>query len=176
MIRVMLRIPKIQRKQSLSRQSNPAECGYQERFCCFIHWPAIIVFDVECCMRKFTLLFIIPGLAACLGSCTTTQNYEASLDGWIGKTEKELVMSWGIPDKQYQISQNSKMVSYISTESAVYPSGLSTCFGAVNGNTITTNCMGNLPPVVQNYYCETFFTLVDGHIDRWGHKGNDCRS
>lgn len=123
--------------------------------------------------RRLILPFAV---MVCLVSCTNTKNYEANLDTWIGKSEKELVTAWGIPDKQYQLDQNTKMISYISRDTAVYPGSPSTCFGTVSGNTVVSNCGGSFPPTIQSYYCETIFTLDNGRISRWGHKGNNCRS
>lgn len=118
------------------------------------------------------LLFITAGLTA----CSSTENYEAQLDQWIGKSEKELLMGWGPPDKQYKLDNDTKMISYVKDRTDFYPGGTSACFGISSNNALINNCAG-LPARTQtHYYCETIFTLVHDRVTRWGHKGNDCRS
>ena len=124
-------------------------------------------------MRQSILLIILFLVTGCLSSCTTTQNYDTALNQWIGKSESEMITGWGIPDKQYQLDKNTKLVSYTAAKTEAYPGSVSTCFGA-GGGPFYSGCAG-YPPVVENYYCETIFTLVNGHITRWGHKGNNCR-
>ena len=119
-----------------------------------------------------SLVFLM--LLGCMVSCTNGRSYGVMLDNWIGRSEKELVMGWGIPDKQYQLDQNTKMISYTSSNTAVYPGALSSCFGTGRNNAIYSNCAG-LPSMVETYYCETIFTIISGRVSRWGHKGNNCR-
>lgn len=127
-------------------------------------------------MRKPVLLLIFSIVLGCLSACANTQNYEAMLDVWIGKSEKELVMGWGIPDKQYQLDKNTRLISYTAYNTAYYPGTLSTCFGTGSRNAVFSGCSGSIPPTVETYFCETIFTLVNGRVSRWGHRGNNCRS
>ncbi len=124
-------------------------------------------------IRQSILLLIVSIMVGCLSACATTQNYEAALNQWIGKSEKDLITGWGLPDKQYQLDKNTRLVSYVSRSAEVYPGGISTCAGTV-GDPFFGGCAA-YPPVLENYSCETIFTLVNGRITRWGHKGNNCR-
>lgn len=126
-------------------------------------------------LRKIMpLLFVLSfGL---LAACTTTENYEAKLNTWVGKSEKELVMSWGVPDKQYQLDAHTKMLSYVSHQNVVYPGTFSPCVASVNRGMVVNSCGPEFPPTVESYHCETIFTLTDGKVTRWGHKGNNCRA
>lgn len=127
-------------------------------------------------LRKIISIFVVLSVGF-LASCTTEKNYEAGLDQWIGKSEKELVTTWGIPDKQYQLDANTRMLSFVSHNTVYYPGTVSTCFGVAGRNTLFNNCAGGgFPPSRQSYSCETIFTLHNGHVARWGHKGNNCRA
>jgi hypothetical protein len=111
-----------------------------------------------------------------LSACTSTEHYEAGLDPWLGKSEKELVMGWGVPDKQYHLDPRTKMISYISYDTITYPSGMTTCFGMAGTHMLMDNCAGPFPRTAESFYCETIFTITGGRVTRWGHKGNNCRS
>jgi hypothetical protein len=113
---------------------------------------------------------------ALLAACATTENYEKKLNFWLGKSEKELVSSWGIPDKQYQVDPQTKMLSYAAHNAVVYPGAPATCTSTVKGNTVVSNCFGGLPPELEMQNCETVFTITEGVVRRWGHRGNNCRS
>ena len=127
-------------------------------------------------MRKFIAAVVALSLTA-LTACTTTENYDKALDQWVGKSEKELVMNWGVPDKTYQLDPGTKMLAYVAHQTVYYPGSFSTCFGTVGRNVIFNNCAGSgFPPSEQTYHCETIFTIQGGHVTRWGHKGNNCRA
>ena len=123
-------------------------------------------------MRKFILFFFFSAL---LASCTSTKNYESMLNTWIGKSEKDVIMAWGIPERQYQIDANTKLISYNANNTVVYPGTVSTCFGSAGNNSFFGSCSG-FPPSIETFHCETLFTLVNGRVTRWGHRGNDCQS
>ena len=126
-------------------------------------------------MRK--IIAALFGLSlSLLAACTTTENYDKQLDQFVGKSEKELVMTWGVPDKTYQLDASTKMVSYVAHQNVYYPGTVSTCFGTVGRNTVFSNCAGGFPPTEETFHCETIFTIVGGHVTRWGHKGNNCRA
>ena len=129
-------------------------------------------------LRKFFSFIAVAAVSlTLLSACETTENYEAKLNPWIGKSEKELVMSWGIPDKQYQLDPATKMISYVRHQTIVYPGTVSPCIANVGRNgTVVGSCGPDFPPEAESYYCETIFTIVQGRVSHWGHKGNDCRS
>ncbi len=129
-------------------------------------------------MKKLLSVF---ALVLLLGACTTTKDYEAQLDRWIGAPERDLIMAYGPPDKQYQLDHSTKMLSYVKSDTAVYNSGFSTCLGSGFGNGFGNNFGGGFggcygpPAQAHTLSCETIFTLHNGTVTRWGHKGNDCR-
>jgi hypothetical protein len=109
-----------------------------------------------------------------LSACASAEKYRATLDSWIGRSEREMLMTFGIPDRTYQVDAKTKMVSYIARDTAYYPGSFSTCFGAA-GPYSAFGCGHPFPSRIETYYCETIFTLEDNRISRWGHKGNNCR-
>jgi hypothetical protein len=136
------------------------------------HWFIIRTYGKAHKMRRIILPIVL--MLGFLAGCTTTERYEASLDPWLGKTERELVMGWGVPDKQYQLDEHTKMISYIAYDAVDYPGSMTSCFGMGGSRLLLNNCVGDYP-TRQTFYCETIFTVVNGRVNRWGHKGNNCR-
>ncbi len=122
----------------------------------------------------FAFIFLIM-TAGTLTSCATTANYDAQLDYWIGKSERQLVMRWGIPDKQFRLDADTVMISYVKSDIVSYPGTFSGCVGRYAGPAGFAGCSG-IPPSIASYYCETTFIIVKRRVARWGHKGNDCRA
>ena len=61
--------------------------------------------------RKIIILFWLAVLS--LSGCATTAKYEAGLDTFVGKSEDTLIASWGVPDKEYRLSDGKKALEYI---------------------------------------------------------------
>lgn len=119
------------------------------------------------------ILTLLAVLLLC--ACASQKKYEAMLDTWIGKSERELVETWGIPDKQYQLDAGTRMLAYVKRRTATYPgSSVSSCYGNIAGRAVASTCIGGLPPETRTFHCETTFSLVDGRVARWGTSGNDC--
>ena len=128
--------------------------------------------------RKIVTIFLAAVMSAALAACAehSEKAYEAQLESWMGKSEKELVMAWGIPDKQYQLDPDTRMLSFVARNTVYYPGTFSACVGGASSNFGLTNCYGGFPPSAQTYHCETIFTLHNGRVAKWGHRGNDCRA
>lgn len=84
--------------------------------------------------------------------CATTENYEALLKGWKGRSEEELVKEWGAPSSVFQNS-SSKYYTYVRNK---------TCGGA---NDAYFTCV-----------CSTTFELENSTIVSWRWDGNGCRA
>lgn len=111
-----------------------------------------------------------------LSACTSSAEYAAMMDGWIGKTERELVTAWGVPDKIYDVDKDTRMLAYVESRQVSYPGTFSTCLGGRGGHFGYHNCVGSVPPGSESYYCETTFLLAQGRVSKWGTKGNGCRA
>lgn len=119
---------------------------------------------------KYAAIIALFLVTAC--ETATTENYDALLGSWVGQPERELLMSWGIPDRQYNIDANTKLIAYKSHHQVYYPGTYPQCYGGGRGR--FRDCSAGVPPVVQYLSCETTFTSVSGRITRWQHAGNDC--
>lgn len=61
--------------------------------------------------RLVPLVFITVIAAACAGSDDPAS---LGLDGWIGASDRELVLSWGAPDGVYQLADGSRVLTWRS--------------------------------------------------------------
>lgn len=121
-------------------------------------------------IRKYAAVLAVILVTAC--QTATTENYNSILDSWIGQGKKDLVLSWGIPDREYRLDPSTELVSYKSRRQIYYPGNYSLC--TAYDRSFGT-CAGGFPPYLQYLSCETTFTVVSGKISQWRHEGNDCR-
>jgi len=94
-------------------------------------------------------LVAITWLVGCV-AYPTTDNYEAMLKTWVGRSEAELVQTWGPPSSVYQ-SASTKYFTYTKSK---------TC-----GVGESYTCV-----------CNTHFELASDHITSWRWDGNGCSS
>ena len=69
-------------------------------------------------MRKL-LAIIVLGLF--ISGCATKSGYKTLLESWLGKTENQLVSSWGPPLGSYVKDDGSKVLTYQQTGSYQLP-------------------------------------------------------
>jgi len=133
---------------------------------------------------KITLiLFLFLGLSG----CATTAKYETKLNTWIGTNEDYLISSWGVPDKEYHLSDGKKAVEYVSKNTirsggytyavpqTVYHSG--TIGNKPYSGTSTQYVMQTEPVQKYRLFCKTSFIInTKGQVESWHHEGNDCVS
>ena len=87
---------------------------------------------------------------AIVAGCATTANYESLLNGWVGRSEDELVRDWGAPSSVFQTS-SSKYYTYVRNK---------TC---QRGSNETYTCV-----------CSTTFELESSRVRAWRWDGNGC--
>jgi len=116
-------------------------------------------------------------LAAILSACAfpTTEAYEEMLHTWIGKSEKDLISDWGLPDSVYQVD-DIKYVKYENSSSGYIPGTPPSYTTTFIGNTTYTTPIGGSPGFHYTTSCETTFTIQDGIIKNWQWKGNACKA
>ena len=121
-------------------------------------------------------------LAACTD--TGTAAYNRKLDQWIGKDRKALVATWGTPDLEDATAPHTRTLTYLKTRTIRYPDPELPCMpSVVHGGphglpvvTINTNdCLDHQSPMQVPLTCDTVFTVKNGKVSSWSHKGNDCR-
>jgi hypothetical protein len=126
-------------------------------------------------------------LLLCLGliGCATTAKYEAKLDNLVGQTEDFLISTWGVPDKEYSLSDGKKAVEYVRKDiirtggytytypQTVYQSG--TVDGKPYSGTATQLVTETTPVQKFKLFCSTSFIInQQGRVESWHHEGNDC--
>ena len=129
---------------------------------------------------KFSAFFACFLMLGCVSS-TASVDYDAALQSWVGQSERDLVLKWGIPDRDYQLDKSTRLIAYKKNRQVYYPGTYSTCggggFGRRRGGVHfdPMGCMPGSPPYAENLSCETTFTIIKGTITTWQRKGNDCR-
>ncbi len=124
---------------------------------------------------KFSVLIAIILMLAGCATRPTTADYDAVLNTWVGQSERDLVLRWGIPDREYSVDPRTRLISYKSQRKVHYPGSYPTCFGHPRRDPFMTNCTGGIPPTVEYLTCETTFTSISGKITSWRRTGNNCR-
>jgi hypothetical protein len=122
-------------------------------------------------MKQYGALLLLIVLAA----CATSENYEALLESWVGKSENALIQAWGPPDSVYETT-GTKYLSYTRSGTAYVPGIAPTYRTRVIGKTAYTHSYGGTSGYVYNRRCKTSFALVEGIISKWRWEGNDCRA
>lgn len=136
---------------------------------------------------KFSAFFACLLMLGC--TSTSSVEYDNALQTWVGQSERDLVLKWGIPDRDYQLDKSTRLIAYKQNRQVYYPGTVSSCAGGYHGgygrgrghgvgigmHFDPMGCMGGSPPYAENRSCETTFTIIKGTITAWQHKGNDCR-
>ncbi len=128
-------------------------------------------------------------LLLCLGllGCATVAKYDAKLNTLVGQNEDYLIASWGVPDKEYRLSDGKKAVAYIRKDTVrtggysysypqtVYQSG--TIDGKPYSGTMTQYVTETTPTQKFKLSCNTSFIINgSGKVESWHHEGNNCVS
>ena len=126
---------------------------------------------------------VLIGFVSLLAGCATVENYNNILDTWIDADIDELVLAWGIPDKEWTLGGGDKMYTYnntrnettggipYTTKSTTYGTGRN---GIPQGQILTTLTTQYSPTYNITKYCFTTFRVHQRRIVQWSHKGNDC--
>ncbi len=135
-------------------------------------------------MRKPVYLFVLVMLVS---GCATTVKYEAKLNTWMGVSEESLIAAWGVPDKEYRMSDGTKAIAYIhkdtiQTGGYAYTMPQTTHQTGTIGNqtysgTTTTYVTATEPVQRYKIFCKTSFIIdKSGKVKSWHHQGNNCVS
>ncbi len=132
-------------------------------------------------------LIFVSVLAIFAGGCATTAKYDAKLNTLIGQSEDSLIASWGVPDKQYHMSDGKKAVEYVrkttvqsggytyTEPQTTYQSG--TVGDKSYSGTSTTLVTETMPAQKYKLYCKTSFIINNqGKVESWHHEGDNCVS
>ena len=134
-------------------------------------------------MKKTFILLLCLGLYG----CATTVKYEAKLNILVGQSEDFLIATWGVPDKEYRLSDGKKAIAYVRKDTVrtggytyaypqtVYQSG--TIGGKAYRGTSTQYAVETTPVQKFKLSCNTSFVInSSGKVESWHHEGNNCIS
>ena len=116
-------------------------------------------------MRSFLGFFFILLSSA----CHAIQTYPQMLHSWLGKSEAELVETWGAPADMQTIAPGKQLFVYISEKQTYLPGEIPPFdaelnydnYGEVMGQTFT-------------YFCTTTFTTKNDIIVDYSYQGDGC--
>ena len=134
-------------------------------------------------MKKALFLLLCLGLSG----CATTAKYEAKLNTWIGLSEDSLITSWGVPNKEYHLSDGKKAIEFVRKNTVqaggyTYMVPQTTYQTGRIGNqaysgTTTTYVTETEPIRKYKLSCKTSFIINEsGKAESWHHEGNNCVS
>lgn len=115
---------------------------------------------------------------ACLGGllflsgCASVQGYDTYLNTWMGRSEADLVATWGAPAQMQDLGDGRQILVYMKQKTITEPG-----FNPENVN-FGTNAMYNAnndslgTPVV--YFCKTTFTTMNDIVVNYAWEGDDC--
>lgn len=110
--------------------------------------------------RIIPAVILILFAAGCATGDDTNETPALGLDGWIGATDRELVLSWGAPDAMYRLADGSRVLTWRS----VYAEP-----GIADGQPVT------LPVRSMRYECVTNIEVGPfGKIRDYALQGNGC--
>ena len=121
-------------------------------------------------MKYLVILFTI-----LLLSCATTKKFEQALQSWDGYTEKELVESWGPPDKFYE-SGGTRYLTWVDSGTAMLPGIKPTYNTTIINGVANTTAVGGTSPTMVNFFCEKTMTIENNKVVSWKWYGNNCKS
>lgn len=131
-------------------------------------------------MKNIAFLTILTLL---LFACATSQKYDEKLNGWIGKSEQDLVMSWGRPSAIKYVNDNTKIITYTKINEFYFPSEYylyneefepeDTIYAPLM-NEYDFTPYAELTDNVVETMCQTSFIVKNNIVAAWKWKGNDC--
>ncbi len=118
-------------------------------------------------------LFSMLGAAALLTACQpSVPKFERYLSTWIGKSEAQLVTTWGAPTNMETIAPNRQIFVYIQ-DHEVNAAGNAPVDQALGQDSLFTQNNDALG-TVYDYYCKITFTTQDDIIVDYAWSGDAC--
>lgn len=118
---------------------------------------------------KFTSFVIVCAVGT---ACQSVQEYETTLRSWIGKSEAQLVSSWGAPTSMETIAPGRQLFTYIKQHQVFVP-GEAPNYTALGENAEYNNFGDSLGETFE-YFCRTTFTTQDDIIVNYSWEGDSC--
>lgn len=135
--------------------------------------------------KNFLLSFVI-----FLAACATTAAFEEQVNSWVGKSDSDLIASYGEPDKVIKLPNGDKAYQYNYSRvvqraaqwssSGNYGGGSSTSFGknSVYGSNSSSSSSSSsyMPATQETLQCVVRYTIHAHTIVNASYSGNDCRA
>lgn len=126
--------------------------------------------------RERLKMRIIPLLAmAIVSGCATQGKYEAKLNSMIGYSEIDVVSTFGLPERSYEIGEH-KFIKYSDNSTGYIPATSPSYTTTFIGNKAYTQAYGGTSAINVDFNCNTTFDIVDGYVRDWRISGNNCVS
>lgn len=119
--------------------------------------------------QSIFLILIAFALAGCQAKVS---NYERFLNSWLGKSEADLVATWGAPVNMQTIAPNRQIFTYIQEKQITVPAGQPD--EQILGQNSLYNQNNDMSGSVYDYYCQTTFTTQDDIIVDYAWSGDAC--
>ena len=118
-------------------------------------------------MKKIYFIFCFLALVACQSSIL---KYEKFLNSWIGKSEAELVTTWGAPINMETIAPGRQIFTYIQEKQVSEPGNMPVQLGQNSLYDAANDALGT----TYDYYCKVIFTTQDDIIVDYSWAGDGC--
>jgi hypothetical protein len=125
-------------------------------------------------MENFMRKKILLGLAtlSVLTACHSVQRYNDYLESWVGRSEADLVTTWGAPNQMQNLGSGRQLFTYIKQKTVI-----ETGMNPQNVNFGYYSLYNPENDAMQSetlYYCETTFTTENDIIVDYSWVGDAC--
>jgi hypothetical protein len=126
-------------------------------------------------MKKLCTIFLALCLVTALSACAVSREQSINkMNGYLGKTEKDVIAGWGVPDKTYKMDDGTEVIAYREERERYDPPTSTVCMGSYPGAFGYTLCGGGGRSRSVKLTCEYTFYLQRGVVVKWDQHGNNC--
>ncbi len=117
-------------------------------------------------MNKLFLIILL--LSACQSS---DKNFSEKLNLWVGNPPQSLISSWGMPNNQTTVDENTQIYTYVLQS----PSGQQNPYPEQFAYQVAeTSDLGENSNLTPTYYCNISFIINNGIISSYNFNGDNC--
>jgi len=115
-------------------------------------------------------VLVLCGVVLLLAGCANSVRYGNLLNTWVGKSEENLVKTWGIPSRSYKMADGQKMVEYNNAQNVF---AFNTPENYQSPSLAMRLASGEKK---SRSACKATFLIDKGIITSWKFFGDDCVS
>jgi hypothetical protein len=127
-------------------------------------------------MKQVAKACLLPAVLALAGCVYPNPQHVAATNALVGKSETDLVHALGVPSRTYETGGH-KFLAYNRSKLETIPGdpGFGPGWGwGWHGGWGGWGGWGGFPPEIVQRDCETTFDLLNGVVQSWTFRGNDC--